>query len=160
MHLLGSAPNLHSTKEAPNSISQQACASGNWPDPRMAWVFSAWQDMVTGKEEGDCPTQERTVRLWIVTQFAAHMATLTGLSFWKRQGQALSLKPWKGWSAGTIWCRLSQPEVQGTSPCICRRKYKVFQQQTHLGNTGVLLVQDVWLSKIILLYCESPKRGI
>lgn len=80
--------------------------------------------------------------------------------FLEEKTQALSLKPWQDWLAGTIWCRLSQPEVQGTSPCICRRKYKVFQQQIRLGNTGVLLVQDVWLSKIIILYCESPKRGI
>lgn len=94
MHPAGVCPKLPFHQ---GSSSQQACASGNWPDPSMAWVFSAWQDVVTGKEEGDCPTQERTVSLWIVTQFAAHRSTLIGFSFWKRK---LRLFPWSPGKTG------------------------------------------------------------
>lgn len=104
MHLLESAPHLHSTKEAPNSISQQACASGNWPDPRMAWLISVWQVWSLGKKkatlllkkgQSDCELSlslKLTGPLWLGVLFGREKARLfpwsPGEAGWQGQSGA------------------------------------------------------------------------
>lgn len=123
--LLGSAPNPHSTLEAPpNSTLQQACDSGRWPDRRLDRVVSKRQEEAPGKErEGGvlCSCRRKG------NQLAAHMSPLVG-PLWKNTLQVPFLQHWKDVLTWAVWSRRSRPAVQGTSAPRARvpRKSLVF----------------------------------
>lgn len=73
-HPTRNCPKSPFTQEVPaNSISQQICISENWPDGRMEQVSWKCQEVIKSEEKAMfcASVEEKTSRLWIVSQFAA-----------------------------------------------------------------------------------------